>query len=269
MTEGTSAATPGGSSPSAARAHAFVRDAFPQAEAAFLGGSTASGEATPSSDLDVLVVLPERWSPAAFVETTRTDGQLVEAFVYGPASLRVWLDKGRAERRPVLDHLIADGMPLTDNALTRELAARSREALAAGPAPADPEELRRRAYTVSAALDDLDDLADRVPDSPGPATSARDPELQTIQDAETAVLSWTLWRETAELALLTDGRWLGSGKWLLRELQRHGDHDGLVAWAGAGRPDPGTLVALARRVLESAGGYLQEGYLRGYRPPGL
>jgi hypothetical protein len=37
------------------RARAFVAERFPSAEAAFLGGSTATGHATETSDLDVFV----------------------------------------------------------------------------------------------------------------------------------------------------------------------------------------------------------------------
>ena len=37
----------------------------------------------------------------------------MEAFVYGPEALRLWLDKGRDDRFPVLDRLIGEGVPLT------------------------------------------------------------------------------------------------------------------------------------------------------------
>ncbi|WP_150460258.1 nucleotidyltransferase domain-containing protein [Nesterenkonia ebinurensis] len=64
-------------------ARSFVGVNFPQGRAAFLGGSAASGGATASSDLDILIVLPDEWSSTSFVETTTYEGQLVEAFVYG------------------------------------------------------------------------------------------------------------------------------------------------------------------------------------------
>ena len=64
----------------AARARRFVVAHYPQALAAFLGGSAASGDATDSSDLDILVVLPDEWASASFVETVTHEGQLVEAF---------------------------------------------------------------------------------------------------------------------------------------------------------------------------------------------
>lgn len=235
------------------RARAFVAREFPQAVAAFLGGSAATGEATPTSDLDVLIVLPAPWEDAAFVETTRHDGQLVEAFVYGRSALPEWLARGRAQHRPVLDRLIAEGLPVTDNALTRTLALASRQVLEAKECTVDEDETRRRRYGLSAALDDLLDRLGGEGADPG----------------ETTVLTWAVWREAAELSLLTSHRWLGTGKWLVRELRRGGDAAGLAAWVDAPVPDPERLVHLAERVLDDSGGYLQDGMIRGERPPGL
>ena len=230
------------------RARAFVAERFPSARAAFLGGSTASGHATETSDLDVLVVLPEEWADVSFVETTMFQGQLVEAFVYGRAALERWLEKGRAERRPVLDRFIAEGVALTDNAPTRALAEASRETLAAGPSALTSDELRLRAYTLSGLVDDLAD---------------------STEPGERFVILTTAWREAAELALLLDQRWLGTGKWLLRELRRTRDRFGLVEWAASSEHDVGNLLAAGHAVLDASGGYLQNGFIRGQRPPGL
>ena len=61
---------------------------FPQARAACFGGSAASGRVAASSDLDILTMLPDEWSSTSFVETTVYEGQLVEAFDYGPQALQ-------------------------------------------------------------------------------------------------------------------------------------------------------------------------------------
>lgn len=235
------------------RARDFLAREFPQAVAGFLGGSAATGEATSTSDLDVLVVLPAPWEPVAFVETTRHDGRLVEAFVYGRSALLTWLERGRVQHRPVLDRLIAEGLPLIDTELTRDLARDSLQVLEAGPGQVDEDEMRGRRYGLSAGLDDL---VDRLGD-------------ESSDPGETAVLTWTVWREAAELSLLTSHRWLGTGKWLVRELRREGDGAGLAGWADGPTPDPGHLVQLARKVLDDSGGYLQEGMIRGDRPAGL
>ncbi len=227
------------------RAQRLVERHFAHADAAFLGGSAAAGTATESSDLDVLVVLPAAHADTSFVETTRYEGQLVEAFCYGPTALANWLDKGRAERRPVLDRLIGDGIALTDSDESDRLQVAAREVLLAGPEPLSHEERRLRAYSLSAVLDDLVDATD-----PG----------------ERFLLSAAAWCESAELALLVDRRWLGNGKWLLRELRLRPDRFGLAAWASSGRHDLPSLAAACRSVLAASGGYLQDGFVRGNRP---
>lgn len=229
------------------RARRFVDECFPMALAAFLGGSASSGRATDSSDLDILVVLPAAWTDAAFVETSRFEGQLVEAFVYGRTALEDWLKKGRGQRRPVLDRLIGDGVVLEESDTATVLREKSRQVLVAGPPPGDPADLRARAYSLSAVLDDLAD-----------ASGA----------GESYVLSGTVWREAAELALLLRRRWLGTGKWLFRELAAAPDEFGLVAWAAGDRQEA-DLRRVGLTVLDEAGGYLQEGFLRGERPPDL
>lgn len=229
------------------RARDFLRSRYPTAEVGVLGGSAATGAATATSDLDVLVVLPERWSETAFVETTEHDGQLVEAFVYGPAALQTWLEKGRRERRPVLDRIIGDGLALTEGLATERLAEASRAVLAAGPGPVGPDELRSRRYVLSAVLDDLD----------------------TADAAERTAIAMTAWREAAELSLCLQPHWLGTGKWLVRELRRSGDRYGLASWAAEERFDVPQLLAAGRSVLDAAGGYLQSGFTRGVRPSDL
>ena len=110
----------------AERAGAFVRNNYRGAVAAFLGGNAGTGAATANSDLDILVVLPTDWAEVAFVETTTFQGQIVEAFVYGEAALDSWLEKGRADRRPVFDRLIAESIPLIEGSRGKRLARNSR-----------------------------------------------------------------------------------------------------------------------------------------------
>ena len=95
---------------SVARARDYVRLVRPDAVAAFLGGSAATAAATATSDLDIVVVL-EQDNSVAYVETCTFRGQLVEEFGYSPSGLQDWSRMGRADRRPVLDRLIAHASP--------------------------------------------------------------------------------------------------------------------------------------------------------------
>jgi len=115
--------------------------------------------------------------------------------------------------------------------------------LDAGPPPLTPAELHRRRYGLTDLLDDL--------------TGSSDP-------GETVVICWNVLCETAELALMLAGGWLGSGKWLLRELRAADSRlaDELIA----AREDPGGLEVLADRVLARAGGRLWAGYRQAGRP---
>jgi len=141
--------------------------------------------------------------------------------------------------------LIGDGIALTDSDESDRLQVATREVLLAGPDPLSPGERSLRAYSLSALLDDLVDATE-----PG----------------EGFVLSAAAWREAAELALLVDRRWLGNGKWLLRELRLQPDRFGLAAWASSGQQDLTSLAAACQSVLEASGGYLQDGFVRGNRP---
>lgn len=230
------------------RARSFVAANYPQADAAFLGGSAATGHATASSDLDILILLPDEWLSVAFVETTSQKGQLVEAFVYGRGGLTFWLEKGREEARPVLDRLIAQGVSLIEGSIAAEVIAASREALDAGPTPIESEQLNVRRYSLSAMVDDV--------------TDAKDPGLRDVAMS-------TAWKEAAELALLSRRGWIGSGTWLLRELRAQGDPFNLAAWVDRGDRDAEALVGGCRAVLDSTGGYFQVGYLRGEKPGDL
>lgn len=230
------------------RARAFVVANYPKACAAFLGGSAASGDATESSDLDILILLRDEWSSTSFVETTTYEDQLVEAFVYGRGALNSWLEKGRAEARPVLDRLVAQGVLLVEGEVADELASASRRALEAGPAPIDSEQLNLRRYSLSAVVDDV--------------AGTQDPGLRDVAMS-------TAWKEAAELALLSRGHWIGTGKWLLRELRAHDDLFDLAAWVDRGGRDDRALVESCRALLDSVGGYLQAGYVRGEKPNDL
>ncbi len=66
-----------------------------------------------------------------------------------------------------------------------------------------------------------------------------------------------MWCAAAELALLADGYWLGSGKWLLRELRENNPvlAERLIAAMG----DPDRLTDVADDVLGRSGGRLWAG----------
>jgi hypothetical protein len=217
-------------------ARALVAQRFPDAIAAILGDGVLSARRTATSDLDILVVLAG--PPAPYRESLRWRGWPVETFVHDLSSVEHFLAKDAARRRPTMARFCSGGLALTGSEETiNHLRERGRSVLAAGPPPLTGAELDWRRYGLTDLLDDLAGSTD-----PG----------------ETAVIGWNVWTQTAELALVLAGHWLGSGKWLLREL-RDGDPalaERLVAATG----DPGLLTAAADEVLGRSGGRFWAGF---------
>jgi hypothetical protein len=167
----------------------------------------------------------------------------VELFVQSPTSMRGFWDLDALSRRPPLLRMCAEGVVLRSvdgegERIQREAGAR----LEAGPVPLTELETASRRYALSDLLDDLRDAAD----SNEPTFIAN------------AVLS-----QAAGLALLTAGRWLGTGKWLAREMDQVAPEllSALTAaHAEAVSGDVSGLVLQSMRILEDVGGPLSVGF---------
>jgi hypothetical protein len=228
-----------------ATARGLVARRFPDARAAWLGGSVVQGRATPTSDLDITVVLPEL--AGTWRESLVEQGWPVELFVHTLESVRHYVTKDVARRRPTMARLVSEGRLLVDHdgvgeALARECAA----VVAAGPPLLSPEDLELRRYGLT---DLLDDLAGHPP------------------PAELAAVATALWQESAELLLAAHRRWGGSGKWLVRELESYDAAQGStyasrltdgLREALAGRPEP--LTTVVDDALATVGGRLWAGF---------
>lgn len=216
---------------------------FPDAIGGLVAGSTARGEATPSSDLDLIVLLPG--PPAPMRSTEDVQGRLVEFFVHTEESLIDFIDRERRLRRSPLLHMCAHGLIISDHdqrlARLQDLA---RERWSAGPAPLVDDELDDRRYRLTAMLDDLADEAD---------------------PADRAALAAAVFTDVADLALISRGRWSGAGRWLTRRL-RDVDAalaDDLVAGLStAVHGDPRVLISCGSAELDRLGGRLDSGYER-------
>jgi predicted nucleotidyltransferase len=226
-------------------ARALVAERFPAARAVWLAGSVVSGTSTPTSDLDITVLLPG--PPAPFRESLEYDGWLVELFVHSRASVEHWIAKDLERRRPTLARLISSGVVLLDvDGAGTALAEKCAGILSAGPGPLSAADRDSMRYALTDLLDDLADSTEPV---------------------TTAAVAFATWEAAARLLLAGDGRWWGTGKWLAHELREydaaHGTsyairlHAGLTA---AVERDPLLLVVVAEEILDAAGGRLWVGY---------
>jgi predicted nucleotidyltransferase len=225
-----------------AAARSFVAERYPTAKVAILGGSAVNASRTSTSDLDILVITDE---PNDAVETVEFEGWIVEAFVYGPAQFDSWVRRVRDERRPTLIRIAADGVGLFGTEGASGFQEAMRAMLGQGPAALTEGERDARRYDLSAELDDLR-------------------EARSV--GEGFVLASSVFMKAAEFALLHHQRWVGTGKWLMRELHAAGDVPPaarLAEWASDADRSIDQLIAVAEDVLDEAGGYLQVGHLRG------
>lgn len=226
-------------------ARALVAERFPEARAAWLAGSVVTGTATPTSDLDITVLLPG--PPAPYRESLEYEGWPVELFVHSRETVAHWIAKDLERRRPTLARLISSGVVLLDldgagTALAEECAA----ILSAGPGPPTPADLDWMRYGLTDMLDDLVDATEPV---------------------VMAAIAVTTWEAAARLLLAADARWWGTSKWLVNELREYDAahetayalrlHAGLAA---AVDRDPLLLAVVVEEILEGVGGRLWTGY---------
>jgi hypothetical protein len=226
-------------------AASFVAERFPGALTAFVGGGVLTEHRTPTSDLDVVVVLPG--PPAPYRETFEHAGWIVEAFVHTRQSLDGFWDSDAQRRVCSLLRMCTESVVLTDPAgVAEEIRATAAARMAAGPPPLGDADWERLRYGLTDLLDDMAGCDD---------------------EAELLFIAGAVVREVATLALEVAGRWSARGKALPRALKEV-DPDLLERLVNGHRHvvsygDTAVLHRAAVDVLLRAGGALMVGYRAG------
>ncbi|WP_336500562.1 nucleotidyltransferase domain-containing protein [Microbacterium paraoxydans] len=221
----------------------FTAARYPRASIAIVAGSTARGQRTRTSDIDLLLVDDDLFDDDAQTSEAAThefEGEIFEVFAYTAEGFETWASRGVAQHRPVIVHMLVEGVPVRSGPGLDDLRARWGAVLAAGPDVEDSE-LRFRRYVVTDLLDDLLDATDPL---------------------EQRVVASLLFERVAEMMLLTNGQWIGSGKWLPRRLRAWSPEraDQLSTPLLAG--DVPGLAAQVSEELALAGGPVQAGFVR-------
>ncbi len=226
----------------ASAVRSFAATRFPSASAVLLGGSILTAHATPTSDLDVVVLLAG--PPAPYRETFEHERWVVEAFVHTRASLDAFWAYDARRRVCSLLRMCAHSLVVCDDGGTAtEVQGAASARLAQGPPALEDQARDAMRYALTDLLDDL---------------------AGCDVESELVFLAGAVLRETASLALAAAGRWGGSGKALVRELDRVEEdlserlvngHRHVVLYG-----DTAVLHRAAVDVLLRVGGPLRDGY---------
>jgi len=171
---------------------------WPDTRVAIIGGSTARGETTPTSDIDLLLLFDH--VDQAWRDTLKVDGQTVELFAHDAATFDYFCRRIDAPTgRMPLAAMVMDGASvLPEVPLLRWLRQHAEALHAAGPPALTPETLARRRYAITNLLEDVTDST--APD-------------------ETLAIAAALYLELADFALRAAGAWSGGGRHLARRLR--------------------------------------------------
>ncbi|CAH0126644.1 hypothetical protein SRABI76_00177 [Microbacterium oxydans] len=230
----------------------FIEAHFPAAAIAVVAGSTARGNRTRTSDIDLLLIGADVFTGSRFGEGPlgedrqalaggfEFEDEFFEVFAYTPQGYEEWAGRGLAQFRPVIVHMLVEGVEVRGGDALAALRMQWARALSAGPA-VDPHELDLRRYVITDQLDDLRD--------------SRDP-------LERQVVAGLLFERIAELMLLTERRWIGAGKYLPRRLRELSvDRAEALAQPLLDR-DFETFATRVEQELDRAGGRVQSGFVR-------
>lgn len=223
-------------------AESFVAAHFPNAAIAVVAGSTARGTRTATSDIDLLLVGDDLFSDGrtSIAATYEYGGEAFEVFGYTHEAFGEWAQGGIAQHRPVIVEMLVDGVEVRGRTALADLRQTWRRALEAGPT-VTAHELEMRRYVITDLLDDLSDSTDQL---------------------EQRVIASTLFDRIAELILLANGHWIGTGKYLPRRLRELSSE---IADQLSAPLLSGDLPAFSREAefwLERAGGRIHTGFVR-------
>lgn len=213
---------------------------FPAATSAILAESALGERRSSKSDLDLVMIeeaADARW------EGLHGGRWPVEVFISDLEGWERCVADEVHERRPVVLHITATGVPLTTNSKTTDLQLSAQRLLARGPNPLTPAELALHRRLLTDLVDDLED-------------AGQGPERQFVIEAT--------FRQSAELWLMRNRQWLGSGKWLARALSKKSPElfTELAAAVQVGHQgDVSRLLSAAQVVLDEAGGSVRSDWV--------
>ena len=222
-------------------ANRIVHEHYRDCLAAFLASGVLSEHRTPTSDLDIVIVVAS--GPAPHRKTITAYGWLVELFVHTLESLPHFFDLDARDQRCTLARMCTGYVVFDDAGVAGAIRAMAHGVIDAGPRALSSAEIDERRYHLTDLLDDVN--------------GARDPD-------EIIFIAGQLIHQAGALVLASQRQWRGTGKWMVRQLDATGgDFADRLAHSFrtlvvSGQRDE--LNAVVTAALSLVGGPLSDGY---------
>ncbi|MED0982079.1 nucleotidyltransferase domain-containing protein [Bacillus paramycoides] len=223
-------------------ARSIITSQFPNCDVALLGGSVARGEATKTSDLDV-VIFDQNLS-SCYRESFYSNGWPVEVFVHNFETYKTFFKRDCERGRPSLPQLVSEAFVLKGKEkIVAELKREANELLNNGPEKWTEETMKQKRYFITDALDDF---------------------IGATKREEELFIANLLAELVHEFVLRVNGQWLGNSKWFIRVLKRYDEvyAEKFVAvfdhFYKTGEKKE--LIAFIEKTLEEYGGRMFEGF---------
>lgn len=222
----------------------FVSLHFPDCHGAVLAGSIVRGEATHTSDLDIVVFSKDLKS--AYRESFIVGGWPIEVFVHNLSSYKEYFESDCKRARPTLPKMVAEGLLLGDKGIMESIQTEARQLLENGPEPWSSDTITMKRYFITDALDDF---------------------IGSTKRSEEIFIAGSLAKLTSEFVLRTNGKWIGESKWIIRAL-RHYDGEFAEQFVDAfdlyyKTGDKNKVIKIVDDTLHPHGGRLFDGFSSG------
>lgn len=225
-------------------ANLFIEKYFPNCDGAILAGSVVRGDATETSDLDIVVF--DQNIHSSYRESLIEFGWPIELFVHNFTSYKDFFESDAKRTRPTLPRMVSEGVILKGENVIVPIQREADEILAKGPEKWTQDTINIKRYFLTDALDDFIGCDNR---------------------AEGIFIVGTLAELVSEFVLRTNNCWIGKSKWIVRSLKEF-DEDFASRYVKAfdtyyKKDDKKLVIDLVDEVLQPYGGRLFSGFSLG------
>ncbi|MFC4403776.1 nucleotidyltransferase domain-containing protein [Gracilibacillus xinjiangensis] len=222
----------------------FIETFFPSCQGAVLAGSVVRGEATETSDLDIVIF--DKRLKSSYRESLVEFGWPIEIFVHNLSSYKHFFELDYGSAKPSMQRMIAEGIVLKDEGIIQAIKMEAEEILRKGPESWSEETVKLKRYFLTDLLDDFIGCDNR---------------------AEELFIAGELAMIVHEFVLRTNNCWIGSSKWIVRALHQY-DQNFTVKFVDAfdlyyRTGEKSMVIQLCDDVLAPHGGRLFDGFSLG------